>query len=162
MLQSLSQIGKGYQTAPRWAYASGDDHDSDEEDKNQKLTTVWQGTAGYDRRSGIIRRVSQARRCDEARREMLASSAQHHQGDGPTSSPGPVRMGREQRAVYSGGLVVEVAILWKLGLSPSRVGLLGEGGLASSPPVEKKTIVDLSLCATRGGLVLRPFRLSHL
>ena len=52
----------------------------------------------------------------------LASSAQLHRGDGPTSSLGPVSMGREQRAVCSGGLVVaEVAVWLKLGSSPSRV-----------------------------------------
>ena len=53
----------------------------------------------------------------------VASSAQHHQGDRPTSSRGPVRMGKEHRAVCSGGLVVEVeAAVWlKSGLSPSRV-----------------------------------------
>ena len=52
----------------------------------------------------------------------LASSAQHHR-DGPTSSLGPVGMGKEQRAVCSGSLVVEVeaAVLLKLGLSVSRV-----------------------------------------
>ena len=61
----------------------------------------------------------------------LVSSAQHRQGDGPTSSHGPVSMA-EQRAACSGGLVIEVvaAVLLKLGLSPSRVG--GVGGLASS------------------------------
>ena len=37
----------------------------------------------------------------------------HHQGDGPASSLGPVSMGKEQRAVYSGGLVVEVTVLLK-------------------------------------------------
>ena len=54
----------------------------------------------------------------------MASSAQHHRGgDGPTSSLGHVSMGKEQRAVCSGGLIVEVeAAVWlKLGLSPSRV-----------------------------------------
>ena len=53
----------------------------------------------------------------------LASSTQHHQGDGPTSLLGPVSMDKEQRAVRSGGLVVEVeaAVLLKLGLSPRRV-----------------------------------------
>ena len=51
------------------------------------------------------------------------SSAQHHRGDGPASSLGPVSMGKEQRAVCSGGLVVavEAAVWLKLGLSPSRV-----------------------------------------
>ena len=49
----------------------------------------------------------------------LASSAQHNQGDGPTSSFRPVSMGKEQRAVCSGGLVIEVAVWLKLG---------GEGG----------------------------------
>ena len=48
-------------------------------------------------------------------------SAQHHQGDGPTSSLGPVPMGKEQRTVCGGGLVVEVAVLSKLGLNPSGV-----------------------------------------
>ena len=53
----------------------------------------------------------------------LASLAQHHREDGTTSSLGPVSMGREQRAVCSGGLVVEVeAAVWlELGLSPRRV-----------------------------------------
>ena len=42
-----------------------------------------------------------------------ASSAQHHQGDGPTSLLGSVSMGKEQRAVCSDGLVVEVeAAVW--------------------------------------------------
>ena len=36
------------------------------------------------------------------------SSAWHHRGDGPTSSLGHVSMGKEQKAVYSDGLVVEV------------------------------------------------------
>ena len=44
--------------------------------------------------------------------DMLAGSAQHHQGDGPASSLGRVSMGTEQRAVYSGGLVVEVETAW--------------------------------------------------
>ena len=60
---------------------------------------------------------------EETRRQeerKLVSSAQHHLGDGPTSSLGPVGMEKEQRA---GGLVIEVkAAVWlKLGLSPSRV-----------------------------------------
>ena len=44
------------------------------------------------------------------------------QEDGTTSLLGPVSMGKEQRAVCSGGLVVEVeAAVWlQLGLSPSR------------------------------------------
>ena len=54
---------------------------------------------------------------------VVASSAQYHQEDGPTSSLGPVSMGKEQRAVCSGGLVAEVeaAVLLKLGLSLSTV-----------------------------------------
>ena len=56
----------------------------------------------------------------------MASSAQHHQGDGPTLSLGPVSMGNEQRAVCSGGLVVEAeaAVLLKLSLSPRRDGVV--------------------------------------
>ena len=52
-----------------------------------------------------------------------ASLAQHHPRDGPTSSLGHVSMGKEQRAVCSGVLVVEVVatVLLKLGLSPSRI-----------------------------------------
>ena len=52
----------------------------------------------------------------------LASSAQHHQGDDPKSSLGPVSMGKEQRVVCSGGLIAEVeaAVLLKLGLRPSQ------------------------------------------
>ena len=43
----------------------------------------------------------------------VASLTQHHQGDGPTSSFGHVSMEMEQRAVCSGGLVVEVeAAAW--------------------------------------------------
>ena len=38
----------------------------------------------------------------------LASSTQHRQGNGPTSSLGPVGMSKEQSAECSGGLVVEV------------------------------------------------------
>ena len=51
----------------------------------------------------------------------------HHQGDGTTSSVGPVSMSKERRAVCSGGLVVaiEAAVLLKLGLSPSEVGEAG-------------------------------------
>ena len=53
----------------------------------------------------------------------VVSSTQHHQGDGPTSSLGPVSMGKEKRAVCSGGLVVavEAAVWLKLASSPSRV-----------------------------------------
>ena len=52
-----------------------------------------------------------------------ASSTKHHQGDGSTSSLGPVSMGTDQRALCSAGLVVDVeaAVLHKLDLSPSRV-----------------------------------------
>ena len=38
----------------------------------------------------------------------LASSAQHHREDGPASLLGHESMGKEQRAVCSGSLVVEV------------------------------------------------------
>ena len=50
----------------------------------------------------------------------MAGSAQHHRGDGPTSSLGHVSMDKEQSIVCSGGLVVEVeaAVLFE-----SRVGL---------------------------------------
>ena len=44
------------------------------------------------------------------------SLAQHHRGDGPTASLGHVSMGKEQRAVCSVGLVIEVAVLLRLGL----------------------------------------------
>ena len=37
-----------------------------------------------------------------------ASSAKHHQGNGPASSLEPVSTGKEHRAVCSGGLVVVV------------------------------------------------------
>ena len=43
-----------------------------------------------------------------ASRGGLASSAQHHQGDGPTSSLRPVSMSKEQRAVCSDDLVIAV------------------------------------------------------
>ena len=36
----------------------------------------------------------------------MASSAQHHQGDGRPLSLGPVSTGKEQRVVCCGGLVV--------------------------------------------------------
>ena len=39
--------------------------------------------------------------------EALASSTQHHQGDGPTSLHGPVSTSTAQRAMCSGGLVIE-------------------------------------------------------
>ena len=47
----------------------------------------------------------------------VAISAQHHQADGPTSLLGPVSMGKEQRAVCRGGLVVgvEAAVLLGVG-----------------------------------------------
>ena len=38
-----------------------------------------------------------------------SSSAQHHQGDGPTSSLGRVSMGKEQTAVCSGGAAAAAA-----------------------------------------------------
>ena len=52
----------------------------------------------------------------------MASLAQHHQGDEPTSSFRPVSMGKAQRAVCSGGLVVvvEAAVWLTFGLSPRR------------------------------------------
>ena len=56
----------------------------------------------------------------------LASSAQHHEGDGPTSSLGPVSHGaksREQCAV--GGLVVA-------GRSLAEVNFLGPSGFKKS------------------------------
>ena len=66
----------------------------------------------------------------------LASSTQHHQGDGPTSSLGPVSMGKGQRAVCSGGLVVEVeaAVLSKLGSSLSRVEEADSGRICLRRP----------------------------
>ena len=48
---------------------------------------------------------------EEEERGVLASSIQHHRGDGPASSLGLVSMGTEQRAVRSGGLIVEAAVL---------------------------------------------------
>ena len=59
-----------------------------------------------------------------AGRRAMASSAQHHQGDGPTSSLGLVSMGKEQRAVCSEGLVVVVVaggLVEAKGLRPSAV-----------------------------------------
>ena len=62
--------------------------------------------------------ASYCRQCRRrgSRRGVSASSTQHHQGDGPTSSLGPMSMGKQQTAV--GGLVVEIeAAAWlKLGL----------------------------------------------
>ena len=40
--------------------------------------------------------------------EGLASSMQHRQGDGLSSLLGPVSMGKEQRTVCDGSLIVEV------------------------------------------------------
>ena len=54
----------------------------------------------------------------------LASSAQHHQGDGPTSPLGRLSMSKGQSAVCSGGLVVVIeAVVWLklVDDSPSRV-----------------------------------------
>ena len=64
------------------------------------------------------------------------SRARHHTNKEMGPPLGPVSMGTEQRAVCSGGLVVEVEaeVLLKLGLSPSRVEevideLLHHGGV---------------------------------
>ena len=52
----------------------------------------------------------------EVTARRVASSAQHHRGDGSASSLGPVGMGKEQRAVHGGGLV-EVGELLSFSLS---------------------------------------------
>ena len=48
---------------------------------------------------------------------MLASSARHHQGDGPASPLG--RVGHGHRAVCGGGLVVEVGAVVEVDSEPS-------------------------------------------
>ena len=86
-------------------------------------------------------------------REGLTSSAQHHRGDGPTSSLGPVSMGREQRAVCKRGLVVgvEAAALLKLDWVEADVERgRGRGGMARSVSLSHR-LVDLDEARRMGG-----------
>ena len=51
----------------------------------------------------------------------VASSARHHQGDGPTSSLGPVSMGKEQIAMVASSLKSGDAVSLKSGAAVSSV-----------------------------------------
>ena len=80
----------------------------------------------------------------------MDSSTQHHQEHGPSSSLGPVSMGKEQRAVCSASLVVEAAVLSKLGLGDGEQWWPSGGSRLILAATSRCGVCGAGLCATAG------------